>query len=86
MVEDTAPEEVVEPVEDTAPEVAEEPVTRKQGEIDALLLERAGYARRGLPDRVKQVDAQLALRGYAVPPVSVEDAPVKARGQRTAKA
>lgn len=31
---------------------------------DALLVEREGYVRRGLADRVRQVDEQLALRGW----------------------
>lgn len=35
--------------------------------IRALLLERAGLARRGLSDRVAQVDVQLAARGYEPP-------------------
>jgi len=33
-------------------------------EIQALLIERAGYIRRGLKDRVKQVDDALAALGY----------------------
>ena len=32
--------------------------------IEALLLERLGYERRGLTDRVAEVDEQLAARGY----------------------
>lgn len=32
--------------------------------IDALLTEREGYARRGLDERVAQVDAQLDQAGY----------------------
>lgn len=32
--------------------------------VAALLREREGYVRRGLPDRVAQVDEQLALRGH----------------------
>jgi len=32
--------------------------------IETLLLEREGYARRGLKDRVKQVDDSLAELGY----------------------
>jgi len=32
--------------------------------IESLLVERAGYAQRGLKDRVKQVDEALAERGY----------------------
>lgn len=33
---------------------------RSQRAIDALEIERAGYVQRGLPDRVAQVDAQIA--------------------------
>ena len=32
--------------------------------IDALLIEREGYVRRNLPDRVKQVDIALRDAGY----------------------
>ena len=32
--------------------------------IESLLVERSGYERRGLPDRVKQVDAQLRELGF----------------------
>lgn len=32
--------------------------------VAALLHERAGYAQRGLTDRVAQVDQQLKLRGH----------------------
>jgi hypothetical protein len=57
-------------------------------EIDALLIERAGYVRRGLPDRVAQVDEQLRLRGYDAPAAPDEGAaqPAASRGRRTAKA
>jgi hypothetical protein len=34
--------------------------------VQALLAEREGYVRRGLKDRVAQVDAQLARFGIAV--------------------
>jgi hypothetical protein len=34
--------------------------------IEALLRERAGYVARGLPARVRSVDAELARLGYAV--------------------
>jgi hypothetical protein len=33
-------------------------------QIDALLIERAGYVRRGLKDRVKACDDSLAALGY----------------------
>lgn len=35
--------------------------------IDALLRERAGYVVRNLPDRVAQVDAELARLGHEAP-------------------
>ena len=35
--------------------------------VAALLREREGYLRRGMADRVKQVDEQLTLRGYTPP-------------------
>jgi hypothetical protein len=35
----------------------------EQDEVAALVAERAGYARRGLKDRVAAVDEQLRLRG-----------------------
>jgi hypothetical protein len=39
--------------------------------VEALLIEREGYLRRGLKDRVAQVDAQLAQFGVAVEVASV---------------
>lgn len=33
---------------------------RRQAYVRALEVEREGYVRRGLPDRVKQVDAAIA--------------------------
>lgn len=56
-----------------------------QDYIDALLRERAGYERRGLADRVTQVDEQLRIAGYAPPVVEEKPAPV-VRGKRTTKA
>ena len=40
-------------------------------EVESLLMEREGYLRRGLKDRIAQVDAQLALFGVAVESASV---------------
>lgn len=52
--------------------------------IKALLIERAGYERRGLNDRVKAVDEQLAAAGHQTPrPARTEAA--ESRGRRTAK-
>lgn len=39
-------------------------VIKFNGEVDALLVERAGYEQRGLKDRVAEVDEQLAARGH----------------------
>lgn len=54
-------------------------------QVEALLFERAGYLRRGLPDRVAEVDTQLAAAGYQEPVDPV--APVKRtavpKGKRT---
>jgi hypothetical protein len=41
--------------------------TQAEGTVAALLVERRGYVMRGLPDRVAQVDAELARYG-AKPP------------------
>ncbi|MFI7234442.1 hypothetical protein [Streptomyces cyaneofuscatus] len=53
--------------------------------VAALLRERAGYASRGMGDRVTQVDEQLALRGHKpageADPVS-RSTPPKNRRQR----
>lgn len=43
-------------------------MARNERMIAALLRERDGYARRGLDDRVKQVDEQLQHHGYAPEP------------------
>ena len=45
-------------------------------DLDALMLERAGYARRGLSDRVAQVDAEIKRLGGTVDdPTGPEVAP-----------
>jgi hypothetical protein len=41
-------------------------------QVEALLLEREGYLRRGLKDRVALVDAQLAHYGIAVETASAD--------------
>lgn len=50
-----------------------------QAEIDALLDERRGYVMRGLPDRVKAVDEQLARLGHRVAPEAAVKAPAPER-------
>lgn len=56
-------------------------------EIDALLVEREGYVRRGLKDRVKACDDVLVQLGYKSKVVEVETAaaePVAERATRKA--
>lgn len=45
--------------------------------IDAYLRERAGYERRGLPDRVAQVDAELKKLGHTSAPVNRQAPPAE---------
>lgn len=56
-----------------------------QKQIDALLIERAGYERRGLPDRVKAVDEALKGAGYEAPRSAPDTDAATTRGRRTAK-
>jgi hypothetical protein len=50
------------------------------------LWERAGYLRRGLPDRVALVDEALAALGHVVEaPKTGRGAPVDGSGRRNAK-
>ena len=59
-----------------------------QSQMDALLIERAGYERRGLVERVAQVDEALRAAGYETPKRAddVAAAPSASRGKRTTKA
>jgi hypothetical protein len=41
-------------------------------QVESLLIEREGYVRRGLKDRVAMVDAQLAHYGIAVETTSAD--------------
>lgn len=57
-----------------------------QAQIDALLIERAGYLRYGKTDRADQVTAELKRLGYTEPSRQVDAAPAaETRGRRTAK-
>jgi hypothetical protein len=51
--------------------------------VAALLRERDGYVKRGLPDRVAQVDAELARRGYVGPAVVADPESTPPRGRRS---
>lgn len=45
--------------------------------IAALLRERDGLVQRGLPERVAEVDEQLAIRGYTPEATAVKPPPAK---------
>jgi hypothetical protein len=53
--------------------------------VEALLRERAGYVRRGLPGRAAEVDAQLEAAGYTPPAEAPVDAPVEEAGGGSAR-
>ena len=54
-------------------------------QIDALLIEREGYVRRGLKDRVKACDDALAALGYKSKAVEVETAAVEPVAERATR-
>lgn len=56
-----------------------------QSQVDALLIERAGYVRMGKPDRVKSVDESLKALGYEAPRTAPDTDAATTRGRRTAK-
>lgn len=53
--------------------------------VDSLLIEREGYVRRNLPDRVKQVDQALRDAGYSKTITPVETATAEPMVERAAK-
>lgn len=56
-----------------------------QNQIDALLIERAGYLRVGKADRAEQVTASLRALGYEDPRPADVEPPAQSRGRRTTK-
>ncbi len=50
--------------------------------VESLLREREGYLRRGLDDRVAQVDAELAKLGFGVETATAAPAPEVAAVRR----
>lgn len=54
-------------------------------QIEALLVERLGYERRGLTDRVAAVDERLKQLGYKTDSVAVETAAVEPSAERSVK-
>lgn len=53
--------------------------------IEALLIEREGYVRRNLPERVKQVDDALRAAGYTKTTTPIETATAEPVIERAAK-
>lgn len=53
--------------------------------IEALLIEREGYVRRNLPDRVKQVDEALRAAGYTKSTAPIETATAEPVAERASK-
>jgi hypothetical protein len=53
--------------------------------IESLLIEREGYVRRNLPDRVKQVDIALRDAGYTKTSAPIETATAEPVVERAAK-
>jgi len=54
-------------------------------QIEALLIEREGYVRRGLKDRVSAVDSVLNALGYKSKAPEVETASVEPTTERTVR-
>jgi hypothetical protein len=54
-------------------------------QIEALLIEREGYVRRGLKDRVSAVDSVLNALGYKSKAPEVETASVEPATERTVR-
>ena len=54
-------------------------------QIEALLVERAGYVQRGLKDRVAAVDSVLNALGYKAKASEVETASVEPTTERTVR-
>ena len=54
-------------------------------QIDALLIEREGYVRRGLKDRVKACDDALAALGYKSKVAEVETTAVEPVAERATR-
>ena len=54
-------------------------------EIEALLVERAGYVQRGLKDRVAAVDSALNVLGHKTKASEIETASVELATERTVR-
>jgi hypothetical protein len=54
-------------------------------QIESLLVEREGYVRRGLKDRVKACDAVLDALGYKSKAIEVETAAIEPVAERATR-
>ena len=54
-------------------------------QIESLLVEREGYVRRGLKDRVKACDAVLDALGYKAKAIEVETAAIEPVAERATR-
>jgi hypothetical protein len=60
-------------------------ICNMNNQIEALLVERAGYERRGLKDRVKACDQALRALGHSVKTAEVETATVEPVAERATR-
>ena len=60
-------------------------ISNMNKQIEALLIEREGYVRRGLKDRVKACDDSLAQLGHKNKVVEVETAAVEPVAERATR-
>lgn len=60
-------------------------ICNMKNQIEALLVERAGYERRGLKDRVKACDEALHALGHSVKTPEVETASIEPVAERATR-
>jgi len=60
-------------------------ICNMKNQIEALLVERAGYERRGLKDRVKACDEALRALGHSVKTPEIETASVEPVAERATR-
>jgi hypothetical protein len=60
-------------------------ICNMKNQIEALLVERAGYERRGLKDRVKACDEALRALGHSVKTPEIETATIEPVAERATR-
>jgi len=60
-------------------------ICNMKNQIEALLVERAGYERRGLKDRVKACDEALRALGYSSKTPEIETATIEPVAERATR-